>query len=195
MSDLIVTGASGRIGSVLRPYISFRGHDLKSEDLRTSTDLLKLITNHREDCTILHLAGSIHADLGASGDAIAMLLNVIRICDECGVRRLIYASSLAAAPEENDLSYHNYYTATKRTGEAFTQAWAKQGGGRVGVSLRFGAYPLPEFPITCRMSREALIYWIRRALKEDRPGYHVWNASSLGAAERSHDALDIAGAA
>lgn len=193
MRDLIVTGASGRLGGALRPDLMFIDHDRDSGDLTVSADSLKPYL--RPGCTVLHLAGSIHADLGASGAAIAMLLNVIGACDECGVHRLIYASSLAAAPEENDLSYHNYYTATKRAGEAFTQAWARQGGSRVGVSLRFGAYPLPEIPFTCQMSREALIYWIQRALKEKRPGYHVWNASSLGLAERGAHLLDMSGVA
>ena len=170
---LVITGGRGVLASALAPDIDFIPIDRAEGDLALSGE--PLVRAALANDTVAHFAAVMDHTLAAARPTLAILCNVIEACEYIGTKRLIYASSLAAAPDENDLGYRTYYCATKQAGEAFVHAWTAGSPDRVGIALRFGAYWAAQ-PPSCRMTRDALIYWVRRAMAEGRPGFHVWNA-------------------
>jgi nucleoside-diphosphate-sugar epimerase len=110
---VLVTGATGRLGSVVCKELLQRGHDvlgtdqrfvaglgvpLKLADLRDSLAVYPLL----EGCeAVVHLGNIPNLSLGPSpqvvlGDNVSMNSNVFRAALDLGVRRIVFASSLQA---------------------------------------------------------------------------------------------------
>ena len=110
---VLVTGATGRLGSVVCKELLQRGHDvvgtdqrflaglgvpLKLADLRDSLAVYPLL----EGCeAVVHLGNIPNLSLGPSpqvvlGDNVSMNSNVFRAALDVGVRRIVFASSLQA---------------------------------------------------------------------------------------------------
>jgi nucleoside-diphosphate-sugar epimerase len=110
---VLVTGATGRLGTVVCKELLRRGHDvlgtdqrfvsglgvpLKLADLRDSLAIYPLL----EGCdAVVHLGNIPNLGLGPSaqvvlGDNVSMNSNVFRAALDWGVRRIVFASSLQA---------------------------------------------------------------------------------------------------
>jgi nucleoside-diphosphate-sugar epimerase len=108
---VLVTGATGRLGTVVCKELSRRGHDvlgtdqryapglgvpLKLADLRDALAVYPLL----EGCdALVHLGNIPNLGLGPSaqvvlGDNVSMNSNVFRAALDLGVRRIVFASSL-----------------------------------------------------------------------------------------------------
>lgn len=110
---VLVTGATGRFGSLVCKELLRRGHDVLGTDQRPADDLgvpLKL-ADLRDSLAIypllagrdavVHLGNIPNLGLGPSpqtvlGDNVTMNANVFRAAVDSGVRRIVFASSLQA---------------------------------------------------------------------------------------------------
>ncbi len=110
---VLVTGATGRLGSVVCKELLQRGHDVLGTDQRFAAQLgvpLKLadlrdalaVYPLLEGCdAVVHLGNIPNLSLGPSpqvvlGDNVSMNANVFRAALDLGVRRIVFASSLQA---------------------------------------------------------------------------------------------------
>jgi nucleoside-diphosphate-sugar epimerase len=110
---VLVTGATGRLGSVVCKELLQRGHDVLGTDQRFARDLgfpLKLadlrdslaVYPLLEGCeAVVHLGNVPNLSMGSSpqavlGDNVSMNGNVFRAALDVGVRRIVFASSLQA---------------------------------------------------------------------------------------------------
>ncbi len=110
---VLVTGATGRLGSLVCKELLLRGHDVLGTDQRFESDLgapLKL-ADLREPLgvypllegrdAVVHLGNIPNLGLGPSPQAVlshnvAMNANVFRAALDVGVRRIVFASSVQA---------------------------------------------------------------------------------------------------
>lgn len=104
---IVVTGAGGFIGSHMADFLESKGHEVKRLDNRY-VDLryyMNVIVSFRGMDQVYHFA----ANMGGVGfftknnyqpfvDNMTMDLNVLKACEEAGVKRLFYPSSACAYP-------------------------------------------------------------------------------------------------
>ena len=110
---VLVTGAAGRLGSVVCKELLRRGHDVLATDQRASTELgapfkpadlrdsLAVFPLLEGRDAVVHLGNIPSLDVGSSpqvvlGDNVAMNANVFRAALDRGVGRIVFASSLQA---------------------------------------------------------------------------------------------------
>lgn len=164
---VLITGAAGRIGSILANHLDTLGserYDLRLADLKEGgkRELQLDITDLsacREVCegvdTVIHLASIASPD--ASFEAllpanIAGTYNVFRAATDAGVRRIVFASS-AQAVEGYPLDVQvrtdmpvrpkNLYGVSKAFGEALAAYFAYEEGLET-VAVRIGAFEYPN---------------------------------------------------
>jgi nucleoside-diphosphate-sugar epimerase len=216
--DVVLTGAAGGIGSVILGRLGGRWR-IRATDVRPGDGIEVLDVTDFERClaafagadAVVHLAGN--PEPGASwaalrGPNVEGAYAVAAAARECGVRRLVLASSLQAVS--------GYPPARQRRGDdspraenlyGATKAWAEALGGWVAtssrtsvVALRIGDFserPAAGDAATPRDSAAWLspgdcARLIEAAVETDRPGFTVVNgvsanryrAAELGQAER-----------
>jgi nucleoside-diphosphate-sugar epimerase len=110
---VLVTGATGRLGSVVCKKLVSEGHQLLATDQRFAADLgAKLVLADLRDAravypllegqdAVVHLGNIPNLNAGFSaqavlGDNTSMNANVFRAAVDLGVRRIVFASSLQA---------------------------------------------------------------------------------------------------
>jgi len=110
---VLVTGATGRLGSVVCKQLVAEGHDVLATDQRHASGLgAKLLLADLRDAravypllegrdALVHLGNIPNLSAGPSaqavlGDNVTMNANVFRAAIDVGVRRLVFASSLQA---------------------------------------------------------------------------------------------------
>lgn len=183
---IVVTGADGRMGSVLTSHWKAQ-HEViaigDATDLRRRGDWEARLADAD---AVVHLAAVMirTEDVSVMQDNIDMLINVVRAGE--AAKRFVYASSMWAAHEQTGLGARsNYYAAVKQAGEAIVRGWADV-QQRPAVSLRLGHFgsEIGSVPIEHEMLRlddTTLRWWFDRALTHDAPGCAVWQATGLSA--------------
>jgi nucleoside-diphosphate-sugar epimerase len=176
-----ITGANGRIGTFLADHWRDRHEVLRigeESDLRAGGDWENLVG---EVETVVHLAAVLEEgdQFSSLQDNVDMVLNVVRAAHN--VRRIIYASSMWAIHDLTSLgSRGDYYSASKRAGEAIVRGWSDV-HRRPAVSLRIGKFG-PEHlrvPIEHEMLRvdaATLRWWFDKAMAYDEPTHSAWLA-------------------
>jgi len=180
-STILITGARGRIGSVIAQH--WRGRYPILLD-RAEGDLCVYeegwVRRLAGVGTVFHLAAEPDpaAPFERTGAGnIAATVNVVRACIEGGVGRLIYASSIWADYGSWGIADRmTWYAASKVAGEAFVRAYADQ-TGRPAVCLRFGGYQpeealTPELKIN-HLDAAAIAFHADAALAWEGPGCAV----------------------
>ncbi|NNM72879.1 NAD-dependent epimerase/dehydratase family protein [Enterovirga aerilata] len=175
---IVVTGARGRIGRALAGH--WRGRDLVLLD-REEGDLARYDPAWAGRLagagTLVHLAADpdpASAFASAAKANTEALLNVLQACDEHGIGRLVYASSVWADFAAWRLAPRmTWYAASKIAGEALVVAWADQ-NARPAVCLRFGyfdpaAVDVPPEAETHRLNEAALGFHLDAALAWSEP--------------------------
>jgi dTDP-4-dehydrorhamnose reductase len=201
--QVVLTGASGSIGRAVRPLLD-RRWDLRPTDVVpdggarldvTDLDACRLAFDGAD--AVVHLAAV--ADPGASwGDLVEPNVvgayNVCRASAECGVRRLVLASSLHAVsgyPDERQRRVSdpprpaNLYGATKAWSEA-VGAWTVATSNTSVVALRIG-YFAASSPLRSDVSARDVAAWlsprdcaelIRAAVEAEGISFAIANGTS-----------------
>jgi nucleoside-diphosphate-sugar epimerase len=201
---VVVTGAAGAIGSLIVGRLGARWQ-IRATDVRSSAEIESLDVTNTERCVatfegadaIVHLAGN--PDPGASWDAlrgpnVEGAYAVAAAARECGVRRLVLASSLHAVS-----AYP--HTRQRRAGDppraanlyGATKAWAEALGGWVAstsptsvVALRIGYFSVnpPEgrdatpANLSAWLSPGDCVRLIQTAVETEQAGLTVVNGIS-----------------
>ncbi|GAB3070614.1 NAD-dependent epimerase/dehydratase family protein [Salinicoccus sesuvii] len=167
MKNILITGASGRIGTNVAEYLKSKHHltlaDIQDESATDSksdgVDTVRLDITDIEACReamkdmdiVIHLAGdpSPEADFESVMHInIEGTYNVFRAAQEAGIERVVFASSVHAVkgyPEDAqpnpDMPVRplNLYGASKVSGEAFASYFAYQENLPI-IALRIGGY-------------------------------------------------------
>ena len=174
---MVLTGAAGGIGSSITPQLSERWN-LHRTDLEASHGIEALDVTDLAACraafvgadAVIHLAAV--PDPDASWEQL-MAPNVIgayhvaRAAADCGVRRLVLASSLhvmSAGPDETQVRESdparpgNLYGATKAWAEA-VGAWVAKTTSTSVVALRIGYFSV-EPPIEGKVTSRDMSAWL-----------------------------------
>ena len=215
---VVVTGAAGRIGTVVLDKLSARWQ-IRATDLNHADGIAALDVTDVEEClamfrgadAVVHLAANPnpHAEWGAlRGPNVDGAYTVAAAARECGVRRLVLASSvqaLSAYPDtvqrrvEDAPHAANLYGATKAWAEALG-GWVAASSPTSVVALRIG-YFSEEPPAGDNATPRNLAAWlshgdctrlIQAAVESEHDGFIVVNGISanryrfteLGEAER-----------
>jgi nucleoside-diphosphate-sugar epimerase len=215
---VVVTGAAGRIGTVVLDELSSRWH-IRATDLKPADGIEELDVADFERClamfrgadAVVHLAAnpSPSAEWSAlSGPNVDGAYAVAAAARECGVRRLVLASSVQAVsayPEalqvraEDAPRPANLYGATKAWAEALG-GWVAASSGTSVVALRIGFFS-ERPPAGDKATSRNLSAWlshgdcarlIQAAVESENDGFVVVNGISanryrfaeLGEAER-----------
>lgn len=160
---LLVTGAAGRVGRLLRPIL-LEGYDLNVCDILPIDDLLPgetAIIGDLADAQIarsavegvigvIHLAAAVAPDLtyaASIGPNYQAVLNLLEACREFSIERFIFASShhaiglhpLSSEPytSSSDIAPDGFYGLSKAFGEASCSMYAHRFGIRCLI-LRIG---------------------------------------------------------
>jgi uronate dehydrogenase len=215
---VVLTGASGRIGTVVLDKLASRWH-IRATDLKPADGIEELDVTDFERCSaifrgadaVVHLAANAdpHAEWSAlKGPNVDGAYAVAAAARECGVRRLVLASSVQAVlayPETRQRRVEDAPRAANLYGA--TKAWAEALGGWVAassstsvVALRIG-YFSERPPEGDRAIPRNLAAWlspgdcarlIQAAVESEHDGFVVVNGISanryriaeLGEAER-----------
>jgi nucleoside-diphosphate-sugar epimerase len=181
---LAITGADGRIGTVLRLHWQDR-YDLvtvgSETDLRHRGSWEGLLAGA---ATVVHLAANLDhtRNISVMKDNIEMLINVIRAAE--AAERIVYASSMWAVHEQTALGTRGtYYSASKRAGEAIIQGWSDV-HRRPAISLRIGHFgtavgSLPYAHELLRVDDATLRWWFDQAIAHGEPRLAVWQVTGL----------------
>jgi uronate dehydrogenase len=199
MKRILITGAAGKIGNVLRQglrgsYSLIRLADIASlgstaadEELAT-TDIRDMAALEKVmagiDC-VVHLAG---VPEEAEWDQVLPLniegcYNVFEAARRCGVKRVIFASSNHAVGFHRRERFidntveprpDSRYGVSKVFGEALGRLYADKHGLSVAC-LRIGTFRTPDRPIDARqlltwISHRDMVQLVRRCI--DSPDYH-----------------------
>jgi nucleoside-diphosphate-sugar epimerase len=187
LNKIAIVGSAGKVGTVLMAHFGDRAVGVPAP---TDEDRLTGIFAGVE--TVIWSAARPwpHHDLGPRVNDTRDFLDVVKACEVASVSRLVFTSSFNV---EHDLygvgvahypkgTADNYYTASKKAGEAFTRAYAVS-NGRIGVCIRLG-YFNPEAPVylpieKVRLHEEGIKGWYEKAVKETSQ-FSVWSATNWG---------------
>jgi len=199
MSTVVVTGAAGRIGSVVCPGLSEAGWSVRRTDLPdadlsdpAAEPVLTALLDGAD--AVVHLAGIAGEDawpriLAANIDATHRVLQAAR---EAGVRRVVLASSNHATgftprpadgplPADADLRPDTYYGVSKVTMEALGALYVERHGMDV-VALRIGSFlrrPTSARHLATWLSPGDCVRLVLAALTAPSPGFvQVWGISA-----------------
>lgn len=156
--SVLITGAAGRIGRAVAPQLP-REWDLRLTDLEPSAGVAALDTTDLDACraaftgldAVVHLAADPRPTATFDellGPNIAGAYNVAQAAIDCGVRRLVLASSIHAMSATDDVTQvrsgdqprpGNLYGATKAWVEALG-AWVASSSDTSVVALRIGYF-------------------------------------------------------
>jgi uronate dehydrogenase len=202
---VLMTGARGRIGSVLRPGLRGECEELRLSDLEAPAELTGSETFVAADLTdaaaVARAAAGVDAvvHLGAVSDEAAFealagpnlhgTYHVFEACRRAGVRRVVYASSNHATGfypvgEPLDGSYpprpDGLYGASKVFGEALGRMYSERFGLEV-VCLRIGSFrerPTEVRELSTWLSHADTVRLVRAALTADVRFAIVYGASA-----------------
>jgi uronate dehydrogenase len=205
MERILITGARGRIGSVLRPALREGLAELRLSDLDEVEDLVAPETSVPADLTdydaVARAVEGVDAvvHLGAvpdeapfdvlAGPNLHGTFHVFEACRRAGVRRIVYASSNHATgmyPVGEPLDGRvvprpdGLYGASKVFGEALGRMYAERFGLRV-VCLRIGSFrerPGEERELSTWLSHGDAVRLVRAALTADVGFAIVYGASA-----------------
>ena len=178
---VLITGAAGRIGSVLTKHLDAAGrenYDLRLADLKKGNERgISLDVTNLSACrvaceavdTVVHLAGVASPDSPFEAilpSNIVGTYNVFRAASDAGVRRVIFASSAQAVEgypldvqvrTDMPVRPRNLYGVSKAFGEALAAYFAYQ-ERLEAVVVRIGAFePAEEWT---RMGSRDLSAWV-----------------------------------
>jgi len=218
---VVLTGAGGLIGRAVTPLLP-AGWDLLRTDLRTDDGISGLDVTDAEACraaftgadAVVHLAAV--PDPDASWEQllpanVVGAFQVARAAGECGVRRLVLASSLqavSAAPVDTQIRSAdparpaNLYGATKAWAEALG-SWVAATTATSVVALRIGYFALQR-PDTDAVSAAERAAWlsprdaaelVRAAVEADDVDFAVANGTSANRYRRAdlQDTIQLLG--
>jgi uronate dehydrogenase len=205
MERVLITGAAGAIGSVLRPPLRDGRAELRLSDVEDVTDLAANETFVRADLTdfdavqravdgvdaVVHL-GAIPNEAAfdvIAGPNLHGVYHVLEACRRSGVSRVVYASSShatgmydvgepldgAVAPRPDGL-----YGASKVFGEAMARMYADR-FALSAVCLRIGSFkarPQEERELSTWLSHADGVRLVQAALTTDVPFAIVYGASA-----------------
>jgi nucleoside-diphosphate-sugar epimerase len=174
---VVLTGAAGGIGGSITPQLSERWN-LRRTDLEASHGIEALDVTDLAACRAAFVGADAVVHLAAVPDPDAsweqlMAPNVVgayhvaRAAADCGVRRLVLASSLhvvSAGPDETQVRESdparpgNLYGATKAWAEA-VGAWVAKTTTTSVVALRIGYFSV-EPPIEGKVSSREMSVWL-----------------------------------
>jgi nucleoside-diphosphate-sugar epimerase len=174
---VVLTGAAGGIGGSITPQLSERWN-LRRTDLQASHGIEALDVTDLAACRAAFVGADAVVHLAAVPDPDAsweqlMAPNVVgayhvaRAAADCGVRRLVLASSLhvvSAGPDETQVRESdparpgNLYGATKAWAEA-VGAWVAKTTTTSVVALRIGYFSV-EPPIEGKVSSREMSAWL-----------------------------------
>jgi nucleoside-diphosphate-sugar epimerase len=174
---VVLTGAAGGIGGSITPQLSERWN-LRRTDLEASHGIEALDVTDLAACRAAFVGADAVVHLAAVPDPDAsweqlMAPNVVgayhvaRAAADCGVRRLVLASSLhvvSAGPDETQVRESdparpgNLYGATKAWAEA-VGAWVAKTTTTSVVALRIGYFSV-EPPIEAKVSSREMSAWL-----------------------------------
>jgi uronate dehydrogenase len=198
---VLVTGAAGRIGSVLAAGLRDRGWTVRGCDLTAAADVtaadihdLDAMRDLLRNCrSVIHLAGAPNASAGwdavrrANVDGTRTVLEAARR-EGCG--QVIYASSIhtiGGLPADTALGPDlppvpsGTYGVTKLAAEGLLRVYAAKGGMRA-TSVRICSFrPRPGNARERRtwFGRDDCVHLFDRCLRDESPGYHmIWGVSA-----------------
>ncbi len=194
MERVLITGAAGAIGTVLRPALREGLAELRLSDLADIDDLVGCETSVAADLTdfdaVLHAVEGVDAvvHLGAipneaafdviAGPNLHGVYHVFEACRRHGVRRIVYASSNHATgmypvgePLDGDVAPRpdGLYGASKVFGEALARMYVDR-FGLSAVCLRIGSFkaqPEEERELSTWLSHADGVRLVQAALTAD----------------------------
>ncbi len=205
MKRILLTGAAGLIGSSLRNSLSnkylFRCLDIKAveneEDVVIASvkDFTAVMASMIDIDAVIHLAanpGMAQSWEDAYNDGIGGTYNVFEAARKAGVKKVIYASSLAVFGSRDklrgrlvspDKPFHpdSLYGIGKATGELLARYYAEKFGMSI-VCIRIGSfYVNPPYPQSSQddilgnwCSPDDLAQLVQRCLDTDSLGFQVF---------------------
>lgn len=210
---LLMTGAAGRLGTMLRGALSTPGGDLRLTDLRKVAPLQKGERFTKADLTspramrklcrgtsvVLHL-GAVTEEVDwkrltkANVDGVTTLLEAAK---DAAARRIVFASSMHVLgmhagdrpiDEASPVAPTTRYGVTKAFGEAACRLFAERDGMSVTV-LRIGhvVADMANAPRARGISPNDFAALVRLALDEHRPGFRIFHAVAPNPHQRVSD--------
>lgn len=181
---IIVTGSNGRVGRALVAYWKDHGHVVVGYDLPVDLRKSDLVTGFEGTDTVVHLATarpSPYEPIETAESNIQMAVNVLRVSSRAKVRRVIFASSCWASPEEHGIPNFTYYSASKIAMEALLRAWSEEQAAP-SVAIRIGYYPDAdglgnELAESLRITKPQLCAEFDRAISFDLSKSVIWTAN------------------
>jgi len=201
---VVLTGGAGRIGQAIRPSLSERW-DVRATDLATGDHVDGLDVRDADACrrafagvdAVVHLAAVPDPDASWQQLLPANVIgayNVAQAAIDCGIRRLVLASSLhvmSGTPDgiqsraADQARPGNLYGATKAWAEALG-AWVAGTSETSAIALRIGYFAehRPDPGTATARERSAWLSpgdaaeLVRAAVEQDRSGFVVGNGIS-----------------
>jgi uronate dehydrogenase len=204
---ILITGAAGRIGTMLRPRIASEGRILRlldrvpvpnqapGEEIVQAdvTDLPALVEASRGVDAIVHLGGIASEDSWEQISAVNIqgTFNVFEAARAAGVPRVVFASSnhavgfrdrsIAPVPHDAFFAPDTYYGVSKVTGEALASLYVNR-YGLDAICLRIGSCfgrPSDLRMLSTWLSPDDCGRLVEAAITAPSPGFRVvWGISA-----------------
>jgi uronate dehydrogenase len=210
---LVMTGAAGRLGTMLRGALATPAAEIRLSDIRTVAPVMAGERFVKADLTsaramrklckgasvVLHLGGATEElDWKQLTRAnIEGLTTLLEAAKAAGVRRFVYASSMHVLgmhpgdrpiDEATPVAPNTRYGATKAFGEAACRLFAERDGMAVTV-LRIGhvTTAIDSAPPARGISANDFAAIVRLALDEQRAGFRIFHAVAPHPRQRVSD--------
>ena len=201
---VLVTGASGRIGSLLLARLPALGWDVRGCDVREGPSVeradITSLSDMERVCAgvdvVMHLAGAPNANGGwahVSRLNIEGTRTVLEAARRCGARRVVHASSIhtigalpAGTPFTPDMpsAPSGLYGATKLAAEALLAVYALGGLATTAVRIcSFRPAPTDARELTTWLGQDDCVHLFDRCGRDEAPSLRtVWGVSANAAA-------------